>query len=104
MPATYQATIIMHFFDRPIKSEKLHLCFAATQISFYHFHFLLPPFLAKIMAEAAREEYGGYSGFTFVDKVSDALNCPICLCPMRDTVQTACGHRFCRSCLLQTFR
>ncbi|XP_078379598.1 uncharacterized protein LOC144662619 isoform X1 [Oculina patagonica] len=55
------------------------------------------------MAEA-REEYGGYSGFAFVDKPSDALNCPICLCPMRDTVQTACGHRFCRSCLWQTFR
>ncbi|XP_044163482.1 TNF receptor-associated factor 5-like isoform X2 [Acropora muricata] len=46
---------------------------------------------------------GGYQ-FVFVDKLSTSQTCPICLFAMRKPVQTVCGHRFCESCLLETFR
>lgn len=46
---------------------------------------------------------GGYE-FEFVDYLSPGQSCPICLLAMRSPVQTVCGHRFCESCLLETFR
>ena len=47
---------------------------------------------------------GGYD-FAFVDGFPPGHKCPICLLVMRNPVQTArCGHRFCESCFLATFR
>lgn len=47
---------------------------------------------------------GGFD-FAFVDELSSGQKCSICLHAMRVPVQTArCGHRFCESCLLATFR
>lgn len=46
---------------------------------------------------------GGYD-VVFVDEVSPRQTCPVCLLAMRNPVQTVCGHRFCESCLLETFR
>ncbi|XP_068716083.1 TNF receptor-associated factor 6-like [Montipora foliosa] len=46
---------------------------------------------------------GGYD-FEFRDEPSSGHWCPICLFVMRNSVQTTCGHRFCKECLLRTFR
>ena len=46
---------------------------------------------------------GGYD-VVFVDELSQRQSCPVCLLAMRNPVQTVCGHRFCESCLLETFR
>ena len=45
----------------------------------------------------------GYD-FNFIDKLPERLKCPICLCAMRNPVQTKCGHRFCNNCLYGSFR
>ena len=31
-------------------------------------------------------------------------NCGVCLLPMKDAVQTKCGHRFCGVCLKRSIR
>lgn len=46
---------------------------------------------------------GGHN-FAFEDELSPGQICPICLLAMRSPVQTVCGHRFCKSCLLKAFR
>ena len=46
---------------------------------------------------------GGFD-FDFKDELSPGYKCSICHLAMRDAVQTNCGHRFCESCLLETFR
>jgi len=49
-------------------------------------------------------EPDGYD-FEFLDELSKDQECPICHAAMRNPVQTAkCGHRFCKNCLLRTFR
>ena len=46
---------------------------------------------------------GGFD-YEFIDKVLDSQKCAVCLLPMRDAVQTRCGHRFCYTCLAKTLR
>lgn len=47
---------------------------------------------------------GGFD-FAFEDELSPGHKCSICHLAMRNPVQTErCGHRFCESCLLATFR
>ena len=40
----------------------------------------------------------------FVDELPLGQICPVCLLAMRNPVQTVCGHRFCESCLSESFR
>ena len=35
----------------------------------------------------------------FDPPVQEDFQCPICMLCLRDPVQTACGHRFCNSCM-----
>ena len=44
---------------------------------------------------------GGYAA-PFVEALDKDLECPICLCALRDPVQTECGHLFCRGCFEET--
>ena len=46
---------------------------------------------------------GGYD-VVFVDELPPGQICPVCLLAMRNPVQTVCGHRFCESCLFESFR
>lgn len=48
-------------------------------------------------------QFGGYD-FVFVDEPSSEQFCSVCLFVMKNAVQTVCGHRFCRDCLVGTFR
>ena len=48
-------------------------------------------------------QLGGHN-LVFVDEPLSEQFCPICLFVMKNPVQTVCGHRFCRDCLLETFR
>ena len=52
------------------------------------------------MAEAPRNLQlpSGYDE-EFVCKVEDDFICLICHLPLKEPVQTRCGHRFCRACL-----
>ena len=46
---------------------------------------------------------GGYDD-EFVKAVEDDLQCLICQLPLKDPVQTKCGHRFCKTCLGEHFK
>nr|ALA55871.1 TNF receptor-associated factor 6 protein [Cyclina sinensis] len=40
----------------------------------------------------------------FVPHRSEKFDCPICLLVLREPMQTECGHRFCRACILKWLR
>lgn len=60
-------------------------------------------YFVSTMEEGFEDVFGGYD-FEFVDELSECQKCSICLLAMRDPVQTQCGHRFCETCLMRSFR
>ena len=60
-------------------------------------------YFVPTMEEGFEDVFGGYD-FEFVDELSECQKCSICLLAMRDPVQTQCGHRFCETCLMRSFR
>ena len=48
------------------------------------------------MAES--EAIGGYDD-AFVDEIDEDLQCQICQLPLKEPMQTKCGHRYCKQCL-----
>ena len=46
---------------------------------------------------------GGYDEF-FDPPLESKYECPICLLGLREPVQTSCGHRFCKGCILRSIR
>ena len=46
---------------------------------------------------------GGYDD-EFVNEVEDDLQCSICHLPLKDPMQTKCGHRCCKTCLYEHFK
>ena len=45
----------------------------------------------------------GYDEY-FDPPLENKYECPICLLGLREPVQTICGHRFCRGCILRSIR
>ncbi|XP_015777805.1 PREDICTED: TNF receptor-associated factor 6-like isoform X11 [Acropora digitifera] len=45
----------------------------------------------------------GYNEY-FDPPLENKYECPICLLGLREPVQTLCGHRFCRGCILRSIR
>ena len=45
----------------------------------------------------------GYDEY-FDPPLESIYKCPICLLGLREPMQTSCGHRFCRGCILRSIR
>ena len=45
----------------------------------------------------------GYDEF-FDPPLESKYKCPICLLGLREPMQTSCGHRFCKGCILRSIR
>ena len=58
-----------------------------------------------IMAESTTDEHRpeGYDE-DFVEAVDEDLQCLICHLPLKEPIQTRCGHRFCKDCLEEYIR
>lgn len=56
------------------------------------------------MAEAFRDQLPSGYVENFVNAVEDENLCLICHLPLKQPVQTRCGHRFCKDCLEEHFR
>ena len=65
----------------------------------------LHPIVLRKMAEGGRNTRlpSGYAE-DFVNAVEEDLQCLICHLPLKEPVQTGCGHRFCKECLEEHFR
>ena len=53
--------------------------------------------------EIMSEGYHGYDEY-FDPPLESKYECPICLLGLREPVQTSCGHRFCKGCILRFMR
>lgn len=49
------------------------------------------------------EETQGYD-VEFDPPLESKYECPICLMALREAVQTPCGHRFCKGCIVKSIR
>ncbi|XP_078355844.1 TNF receptor-associated factor 6-like [Oculina patagonica] len=56
------------------------------------------------MADAARNQLPSGYDEEFVNAVEEDFQCLICHLPLKEPVQTRCGHRFCNDCLEEHFR
>ena len=92
-----------HFLSRvysfPIFIGSPRMALNLRQYNAFSGHFLTP----------ARKDLpdlplvGGYDD-EFVNEVEDDLQCSICHLPLKDPIQTKCGHRCCKTCLLEHFK
>ena len=57
--------------------------------------------LRLLSHEEPRSE--GYDEY-FDPPLESKYECPICLLGLREPVQTSCGHRFCKGCIVRSIR
>lgn len=55
------------------------------------------------LSNSFMEETQGYD-VEFDPPLESKYECPICLMALREAVQTPCGHRFCRACIIKSIR
>ncbi|XP_011355328.1 TNF receptor-associated factor 6 [Pteropus vampyrus] len=55
------------------------------------------------LSSSLMEEIQGYD-VEFDPPLESKYECPICLMALREAVQTPCGHRFCKACIIKSIR
>ncbi|KAH0620784.1 hypothetical protein JD844_021556 [Phrynosoma platyrhinos] len=55
------------------------------------------------LSDSFTEETQGYD-VEFDPPLESKYECPICLMALREAVQTRCGHRFCKACIVKSIR
>lgn len=72
--------------------------FEPSSVGLVASEFRLPPSHDEL--EPRSEGYDEY----FDPPLESKYECPICLLGLREPVQTSCGHRFCRGCIVRSIR
>ena len=64
------------------------------------------PLRLLVRSEPSSYEEPRSEGFDeyFDPPLESKYECPICLLGLREPVQTSCGHRFCRGCIVRSIR
>lgn len=55
------------------------------------------------LSSSFMEDIQGYD-VEFDPPLESKYECPICLMALREAVQTPCGHRFCKACIIKSIR
>jgi len=55
------------------------------------------------LSSSFMEEIQGYD-VEFDPPLESKYECPICFMALREAVQTPCGHRFCKACIIKSIR
>ena len=60
-------------------------------------------FTRELLSNYDEPRSEGYDEY-FDPPLESKYECPICLLGLREPVQTSCGHRFCKGCILRSIR
>lgn len=94
-----------HFLSRvysfPIFIGSPRMALSQRQYNAFSGHFLTLTPAPKVLPDLPL--VGGYDD-EFLNEVEDDLQCSICHLPLKDPMQTKCGHRCCKTCLDEHFK
>ena len=77
--------------------------FGRTEQSLLFREALLEPSTVSAFSRSDSSSSEGYDEY-FDPPLESKYECPICLLGLREPVQTTCGHRFCKGCILRSIR
>ena len=94
-----------HFLSRvysfPIFIGSSRMALSLRQYNAFSGHFLTLTPAPQVLPDLPL--VGGYDD-EFLNEVEDDLQCSICHLPLKDPLQTKCGHRCCKTCLDEHFK